>query len=82
MQGFKNIWGQCQMPLGGGGDHFWGVSTSIPPEGLHKVTAISKLKMHLFIAHGFLSLDIGNENHIGVPVINLCHNKKQYNLLF
>jgi hypothetical protein len=31
--------------------------------------------MHLFIAHGFLSLDIGNENHIGVPVINLCHNK-------
>jgi hypothetical protein len=34
--------------------------------------------MHLFIAHGFLSLDIGNENHIGVLVINLCHNKKQY----
>jgi hypothetical protein len=32
--------------------------------------------MHLFIAHGFLSLDIANENHIGVPVINLCHNKK------
>jgi hypothetical protein len=22
----------------------------------------------------FLSLDIGNENHIGVLVINLCHN--------
>jgi hypothetical protein len=32
--------------------------------------------MHLFIAHGFLSLDIGNDNHIGVLVINLCHNKK------
>jgi hypothetical protein len=32
--------------------------------------------MHLFIAHGFLSLDIGNENHIDVLVINLCHNKK------
>jgi hypothetical protein len=32
--------------------------------------------LHLFIAHGFLSLDIGNENHIGVPLINLCHNKK------
>ena len=32
--------------------------------------------MHLFIAHGFLSLDIGNENNIVVLVINLCHNKK------
>jgi hypothetical protein len=26
------------------------------------------------ISVGFLSLDIGNENHIGVLVINLCHN--------
>jgi hypothetical protein len=26
------------------------------------------------IGHCFLSLDIGNENHIGVLVINLCHN--------
>ena len=26
LQGFKNFWGQCQMPLGGGGggNHFWG----------------------------------------------------------
>jgi hypothetical protein len=26
------------------------------------------------ISVGFLSLDIGNENHIDVLVINLCHN--------
>ena len=51
LQGFKNFWGQCQMPLGGGGG---GV-----------------------ISGGLVKLgNIGNENHIGVPVINLCHNKK------
>jgi hypothetical protein len=28
LQGCKNIWGRCQMPLGGGGaNHFWGVHT-------------------------------------------------------
>ena len=29
LQGFKNFWGQCQMPLGG--ESFLGVSTPPPP---------------------------------------------------
>ena len=32
LQGFKNFWGQCQMPLGGGGGSFLGGEHPPPPE--------------------------------------------------